>query len=626
MGAEKDGVQMTSGTMYNWRVSAVKNALAGRGKAEGPLTVDDLVSLGHLDQYHYLGVEACDHLLATLQFDATSTVLDVGSGIGGPARYLAIKSGCEITGVELQADLNEAAAELTERVGISNKVHLVTGDFVTQYRAGNPLLTKGFDHFVSLLVFLHIPDRDSVLQACFDALNPGGTFLIEDFALIGEAFTPQETEDLREVVSACSVTSSADYMAALERAGFADVVVEDMTPVWQPWTKARHVRYRESREETVLMHGEKVFNDRVAFYEVIDSLFAGGNLGGVRITGRKRSAAEEKLVRGRSGAAKRSVSKAVLNELGSTVSEKAGPALAGKFYSVGVNNDTPQPLLPAGSDTTATQYHDSLQYHFFFPDAPGGAVFVAGRVFHTVSLQQHSAWMYEAATGKMTELFPPCYTALEQAQDAQRLDLRSEHLRILDSPEGGEFEVVAAGIKILFKQCDVFMWLPAGQADNGVIHRPNLHCTATFGSGAPVAGSGYSKRYYGPYPRYWGYRFIHGVTTDGDPAGPTCFWNADAAFGDNKYNYFKVLPPSGGLVSADTSDCWQQDTSGFAVIDGVRHETRITPLCTWETIIGGPGHNMESKMQNRYCGVELIIGESVRRGVAYNERCYGTLG
>ena len=54
---------MTQGGMYNWRVKSVLDALARQGKAEGPLTVEDLVGLGHLDQYHYLGVTACDHVI-----------------------------------------------------------------------------------------------------------------------------------------------------------------------------------------------------------------------------------------------------------------------------------------------------------------------------------------------------------------------------------------------------------------------------------------------------------------------------------------------------------------------------------------------------------------------------------
>jgi len=313
---------MTSTGMYNWRVAAVHNALAKRGKAEGPLTVADLTSLGHLDQYHYLGVEACDEVIEILGLDSTSKVLDVGSGIGGPARYLAMKSGCDVTGVELQADLSDAAADLTARVGMASQVRFVTGDFVSVYRAQEERLCGvKFDHFVSLLVFLHIPDRSSLLAACYDALGPGGTFLIEDFALLTDSFTEKEALELKSVVSANTVTSKADYIADLEAAGFVDIEVVDLTTPWTAWTKARHESYRASRDQTVKDHGEKIFNDRVYFYEVIDSLFAGGNLGGVRITGRRRGQAEEKLHNGRRLAAAVTKSKAVLNEYGSTVGQ-----------------------------------------------------------------------------------------------------------------------------------------------------------------------------------------------------------------------------------------------------------------------------------------------------------------
>jgi len=311
---------MTDTGMYNWRVAAIHNALAKRGKASGPLTVEDLVSLGHLDQYHYMGTEACDELIEVLGFDDTVNILDIGSGIGGPARYLSMKTGCSITGVELQKDLNDAARELTERVGLSEKVKFVTGDFVERFQCQDADLQVKFDHMISLLVILHVADRQALLQASYDSLKPGGTFLIEDFALVGDHFTAKESSNLTNVVSANTVTSKVDYIAALEAVGFVDIEVVDLSEQWQCWTKARHESYRASREETVQMHGEKLFNDRVSFYEVIDELFAGGNLGGVRISGRRRGTCEERLHHGRKTA--RSItSTAVLNELGSTLSK-----------------------------------------------------------------------------------------------------------------------------------------------------------------------------------------------------------------------------------------------------------------------------------------------------------------
>jgi len=597
---------MASTKMYNWRVAAVRNALAERGKAEGPLMVDDLVSLGHLDQYHYLGVQACDELLEILGIESGARVLDVGSGIGGPARYIAQQGNCDITGVELQQDLVDFGSELTHRVGLAERVRFVQGDFLELYRSGSDVVGKAmFDHVISLLVILHFPERGAALQACYDCLKPGGTLLIEDFAMIGKSFTEKESSDLVGVVSANTVTSVARYVSDLEAAGFVDVHVDDLTPEWKAWTKARHEAYKDSKETTVTMHGEKLFQDRVGFYEVIDSLFAGGNLGGARITARKMSNAEKNLKLRESRRSNKT--KASLNEYGATVAaQKPSPS-----------KDVIQPLLPAGSNTSAEQYHDSLQYHFFFP-----GLFIAARVFHTKTLQQHSAWMFNVETGEVTEFFSPSYDTLVQATGCQTLHLNSDHLCIVDKPEGGEITMKAKGLTLSFQQRDIFSWLPAGQTENAVIHRPNLSCKIEVNSKL-LQGSGYSKRYYGEYPRFWGYRFIHGVTAE---AEPSFFWNADAAFGDNKYNYFKILMPSGKLVSAEAEKSWQQDTSGFAIIDGVVHETRLRPLVTWDTLIGGNGWNMESKMQNRYCEVELRAGNKVTHGVAYNERCYGTLG
>lgn len=316
--ALRSSSNMTDTGMYNWRVAAINNALAERGKATGPLTVEDLTSLGHLDQYHYQGTEACDEAIEILGLDGNVSVLDIGSGIGGPARYMSMKSGCKFTGVELQADLNVAATDLTNRVGLQDKVRFVTGDFVERYQSKDPALAEKFDHMMSLLVILHVPNRPTLLQASFDCMKPGGTFLIEDFALIGEKFTAKEDSNLKNVVSANTVTSTADYIAELEAAGFVDIEVIDVSEPWTKWTKARHESYRASKEQTIKMHSEKLYNDRVAFYEVIDELFAGGNLGGVRITGRKMGEHEAKLHHGRRATRGHSQT-AVLNEMGSTV-------------------------------------------------------------------------------------------------------------------------------------------------------------------------------------------------------------------------------------------------------------------------------------------------------------------
>jgi hypothetical protein len=90
--ASQEPTSIVSGAMYSWRVRAVQDALEKAGKAEGPLNVDDLCSLGHLDQYHYLGTEACDEVAVLFGLGTGSTILDIGSGIGGPARCMLLES------------------------------------------------------------------------------------------------------------------------------------------------------------------------------------------------------------------------------------------------------------------------------------------------------------------------------------------------------------------------------------------------------------------------------------------------------------------------------------------------------------------------------------------------------
>jgi len=285
--------------MYNWRVAAVHNALREMGKETGPLAIEDLTALGHLDQYHYLGVEANDHVIDLLGLDSSVHVLDIGSGIGGPARYISAKSGCHITGVELQRDICEAGQELTQRVpGLAERVGFKVGDIISMSQSGQ-VPPCSFDHFMSLLVFLHIPDRTALLDACFSSLRPGGTFIIEDFAAKpGTTFTEQEKSWLLNVVSAPNVSTVEKYVADLEQAGFVDVEAVDLSGIWQKWTKARHDLYVESKEQTIKTQGEAIYKSRVEFYKVVDNLFA-GNLGGVRITGRKPSELEAKLLAGR---------------------------------------------------------------------------------------------------------------------------------------------------------------------------------------------------------------------------------------------------------------------------------------------------------------------------------------
>jgi len=81
--------------------------------------------------------------------------------------------------------------------------------------------------------------------------------------------------------------SLAEYLADLEAAGFVDVRCEDMTPEGGAWTAALHRASRASETEAIATSGLAIYQSRCEFYGAIDALFANGNLGGARITGRR---------------------------------------------------------------------------------------------------------------------------------------------------------------------------------------------------------------------------------------------------------------------------------------------------------------------------------------------------
>ena len=248
------------------RPDRVYNELKALGiKENEPLTVD---KLAQFDQYHYLGTEAVDDAINALRITPDTRLIEVGSGIGGPARYLSHKTKCHVTAIELQPELHEIACSLTMRCGLRNRVWHICGDFL-----GYPFEHDTFDCVVSWLSFLHIPDRKRLLGKCHEVLNPAGQIFIEDFYKKGD-FPQEETTILSRDVY-CSYLPTLDvYQGQLAASGFTEISVTDMSDVWSLFVEERAAKFKENFQRSISVH-EKMLQ-----------LFSGGNLGGVRIAAR----------------------------------------------------------------------------------------------------------------------------------------------------------------------------------------------------------------------------------------------------------------------------------------------------------------------------------------------------
>ena len=260
-------------------VERVFNELKELGYTDDePLRIGDLIPF---DQYHYGGTAAVDAAIEQLRLDDTHHVLEVGSGIGGPARYLSHRSGCRVTALELQRDHHETAAELTARAGLAERVHHVCGDILSDQLPGND-----YDAVVSWLAFLHIPNRALLFKRCIDCLKPSGFLYVEDLTKRGE-FTQYESRDLTTKVYCEYLPTLDEYDWQLGAAGFVDRKLVDMSEPWKAFVLDRYERFTNAQSRHLRVHGSEIVAGLDDFFGTVAKLFAGANLGGVRILARK---------------------------------------------------------------------------------------------------------------------------------------------------------------------------------------------------------------------------------------------------------------------------------------------------------------------------------------------------
>lgn len=259
-------------------IERVDNELAELGKSDdASLTVAEL---REYDQLHYHGTDAVDSAIQMTGIDSYTRVLEIGSGLGGPARHIAFTTGAQISALELQANQDQIASALTERCGLSTNLTHLCGDVLTY-----DWQQQQFDVIVSWLAMYHIPDRDRLLALCRDLLPSGGIFYTEDL-FSRQLFSEQERSELASELYANHLPDFTTYQAEFERAGFILERVEDMSDDWTNFTSERLTDYRACRERHIRVHGEPTYLAMQAFYELVNRYFYSGKLGGIRLLAR----------------------------------------------------------------------------------------------------------------------------------------------------------------------------------------------------------------------------------------------------------------------------------------------------------------------------------------------------
>jgi ubiquinone/menaquinone biosynthesis C-methylase UbiE len=151
---------------------AILDALVAAGKHLDTLTIDDLAPA---DQFHGGGKAATVRLAHLAGLAPGTRVLDVGGGLGGPARTLAVEFGCYVTVVDLTESYVQAAAMLTARLGLGDRVtHHVGNALALPFEPG------AFDVVWTQNSGMNIADKEYLYRGFYRVLRPGGRLAFQE--------------------------------------------------------------------------------------------------------------------------------------------------------------------------------------------------------------------------------------------------------------------------------------------------------------------------------------------------------------------------------------------------------------------------------------------------------------
>jgi SAM-dependent methyltransferase len=235
-----------------------------------------------IGQNSWLTADEYRQFLSWLELDSESSVLEIGSGSGGPALFVGRTVGCQVTGLDINPSSTAAANEWAHSLGLDALVHFQHGDA----SQGLPFEDHSFTAVICIDSMNHLPGRLRVLKEWYRVLRPGGRILFTNPIIVTGILSNEEIV-IRSSIGYFLFTPSGEDERLIQEAGFALVrtldVTENNAVVPKRWYDARARR----RDELLKIEGEAEFEKTQRFLSVVQTLASERRLSRFAFLGQK---------------------------------------------------------------------------------------------------------------------------------------------------------------------------------------------------------------------------------------------------------------------------------------------------------------------------------------------------
>lgn len=207
-----------------------------------------------IGQTSWMTADEWRHFADELRVHKDTDVLEIGSGSGGPAAYLAEARGCRVTGVDVNAFGVANGQELARLRGLSKRLRFVATN------GSEPLSfpSSAFDAVVANDTICHIADRLAALRDWHRVLRPGGRVLFTDALVVTGPISHQEVA-LRSSVGFYLFVPPGENERLVAAAGFTLLATEDLTASTATISERRHDARERHRDRLIEQEGEQTF-------------------------------------------------------------------------------------------------------------------------------------------------------------------------------------------------------------------------------------------------------------------------------------------------------------------------------------------------------------------------------